>query len=77
VDAVAGGETGALVPVGDRRALAAALLAYLDDPGLRAAHGAAGRRRVELLFARRRVWGAWVELYRGELARRAPAVGSR
>lgn len=72
VDAVAGGETGALVPVGDRRALAAALLAYLDDPGLRAAHGAAGRRRVELLFARRRVWDAWVELYRGELARRAP-----
>ena len=79
VDAVADGETGLLVPTGDRAALAAALVRYLDDPALAGRHGAAGRRRVETLFDRRRVWGAWCDLYRRELARAgetAPPVAS-
>ncbi|WP_412062444.1 glycosyltransferase [Rubrivirga sp. IMCC45206] len=58
VDAVVHGETGALVPVGDADALAAALGRYLDDPGLARRHGAAGRRRVEAHFTNERVWAA-------------------
>lgn len=46
VDAVVDGETGTLVPAGDVAALAAALRAYLEDPGLRERHGAAGRARA-------------------------------
>lgn len=79
VDAVEDGTTGTLVAPGDREGLAAALLAYLDDRGLAARHGAAGRRRVEERFARERLWAAWVDLYRRELARAglaAPAVAS-
>lgn len=66
-DAVADGTTGTLVPVGNRRALADALAAYLDSPQLARHHGAAGRQRVERLFARQRVWQAWSGLYRREL----------
>jgi sugar transferase (PEP-CTERM/EpsH1 system associated) len=47
---VADGETGRLVPRDDPAALAAALAGYLDDPALRAAHGAAGLRRVRESF---------------------------
>ena len=56
VDAVADGETGQLVPVGDRDALAAALLRHLSDPGLRRRQGVAGRRRAAARFASQRVW---------------------
>lgn len=45
-DAVADGEAGLLTPPGDRAAYAAALAALLDDAGLRARLGAAGRRRA-------------------------------
>ena len=50
------GETGALVrgPPPDVPELAAAMLAYLRDPALRASHGAAGRARVEREFAAER-----------------------
>jgi glycosyltransferase involved in cell wall biosynthesis len=78
VDAVADGETGTLVAVGDRAALAAALAACLDDPAAAARRGNAGRRRAERLFARRRVWDGWVDLYRRELAAaRAPVSSPR
>jgi glycosyltransferase involved in cell wall biosynthesis len=40
------GETGLLVPPDDPGALAGAIAALLDDPGLRARLGAAGRERV-------------------------------
>lgn len=46
VDAVVDGETGTLVPAGDPASLAAALRRYLEDPGLRGRHGAAGRART-------------------------------
>lgn len=68
VDAVVDGETGTLVPPGDRRALAAALAGYLDDRGLARRHGEAGRRRAVALFRRERVWQAWADLYERELA---------
>ena len=43
-------ETGYLVPVRDARALADRILALVADSELRAALGAAGRRRAEALF---------------------------
>ena len=46
IDAVRDGEAGFLVPVRDSEALTAAIRSYLDDPILRAQHGANGRRRV-------------------------------
>jgi glycosyltransferase involved in cell wall biosynthesis len=64
VDAIVDGETGRIVPAGDAPALAAALLGYLRDPGLRQRHGRAARERVERSFRRELVWRAWVEEYR-------------
>ena len=46
------GESGRIVPVGDARALAAAISDLLADPAGAAAMAAAGRRAVE------QVWGA-------------------
>lgn len=68
VDAVVDGETGTLVPVGDRGALAAALVAALDHPAAAARRGRAGRERVLLCFTRERVWQAWADLYRAAAA---------
>jgi glycosyltransferase involved in cell wall biosynthesis len=45
-DAIADGETGLLVPSGDRAALAAAILRLRDDPGFRLRLGEAARRRA-------------------------------
>ena len=52
VDAVAEGVSGTLVDVGDAKALAAAIVRYLDDPELRRRHGQAGRERVLRDFRR-------------------------
>ncbi|WP_051356717.1 glycosyltransferase [Azorhizobium doebereinerae] len=49
-EAVADGETGLLVPHEDAPALAAAMLRLAADPALRAAMGAAGRRRSDARF---------------------------
>ena len=52
---VVAGETGALVPVADAPALAAALARLIADPGLRARQGAAGRARALSLYDERKV----------------------
>ncbi len=63
VDAVADDVTGLLVTVRDAEALAAAMRRYARDPGLREAHGAAGRERVLVRFAREVIWAAIAERY--------------
>ncbi len=50
VETVLDEETGVLVPPGDARALAEAILHLLEAPGVRARLGHAGRERVEALF---------------------------
>lgn len=74
IDAVADGETGRLVPVGDVAALGEALVRYLSDRGLARRHGAAGRARVERLFRRERVWEEWERELRRLLAERGLPV---
>jgi glycosyltransferase involved in cell wall biosynthesis len=71
------GVTGALVPPGDPAALAAALERYAADPGLRAAHGEAGRARVEERFSIARCARAYLDLFEalGERRARRPRVG--
>ena len=56
VDAVAEGETGTLVPIGDAKALAGALAHILTDDALRQRQGVAARARVEAHFTNERVW---------------------
>lgn len=68
VDAVAHGESGILVPVGDRRALAAALITELEEPASASRRGRAGRERVLRSFTRERVWQAWADVYRAAAA---------
>jgi glycosyltransferase involved in cell wall biosynthesis len=68
LDAVADGESGTLVPVGNVPRLAAALAAYLRDPALRRRHGDAGRTRVAECFRREQVWQAQIEHYQSLLA---------
>ena len=52
---VVAGETGALVPVADARALGAAIDRLVIDPKLREAWGAAGRARAATFYDERRV----------------------
>ena len=68
VDAIVDGETGMLAEIGDSRAIALALLAYLENPELARAHGRAARERVVARFDRRIVWQAWLDAYRERLA---------
>ncbi len=58
------GETGRVVPVGDRRALARALVAaYRDRPAMRAM---AERARREVLALAPRTWEEYIERYRDQ-----------
>lgn len=68
VDAVQDGVTGTLIPARDPAALAAALDRYLRDPDLRAAHGAAARRRAVTDYRREAIWEAIAAEYRDLLA---------
>jgi glycosyltransferase involved in cell wall biosynthesis len=63
VDVVRDGETGVLVPPGDDRALAAALLALGRDPARRRALGAAGRRRIDEAYSIDRFVDGFERLY--------------
>jgi glycosyltransferase involved in cell wall biosynthesis len=62
-EAVVGGETGLLVPPGDPRALASAILAILRDPVRAKAMGSAGRDRVVREFGMDRAVRAMERLY--------------
>lgn len=63
VDAVVDGTTGTLVPVKDSTSLAQAMLRYINDPSLRASHGAAGRKRILCDFQPEQCWQATHNLY--------------
>lgn len=71
----ASGETGVLVPPGDPRALAAAIGTLLDDPGLRARLGAAGRARVLERFTWRVTAEGTAACYRALLGSGGPGPG--
>ncbi|MFD7631133.1 glycosyltransferase [Streptomyces sp. NPDC059851] len=75
LDTVSDPLTGRLVPPRDPGALAAGVAALLADPALRAACGAAGRRRVLSHYSWAHVAAATETVYRSVLAARpAPAV---
>jgi glycosyltransferase involved in cell wall biosynthesis len=63
VDVVRDGETGVLVPPGDDRGLAAALLALGRDPARRRALGAAGRRLIDEAYSIDRFVDGFERLY--------------
>ena len=67
-EVVVDGETGLLVPAQDPPALSEALSVLLDDPGLRARLGAAGRRRYLAGFTRRRMAAGTLAVYSRVLA---------
>ncbi len=62
-DLVIDRETGILVPRAEPAALAAAIMALLDDPSRRARLGEAGRRRAREHFSMEKVTGAVVAVY--------------
>jgi glycosyltransferase involved in cell wall biosynthesis len=63
IDAVLDGVTGTLVPARSAPALVDAIARYLDDPELRARHGAAARRRALEQFAPERIWSGLLAGY--------------
>ncbi len=67
-DVVEDGETGLLVPLGDERALAAAIGTLLDDPERRRRLGQAGRARVARDFAIRPMVEKTADIYRAAAA---------
>ena len=69
------GLTGELVPAGDSRALADAVIALLGDPDRARRYGAAGRRRAAEVFPVERMLTVTEQLY-GQLLERAPLVAS-
>ncbi|HJS21865.1 MAG TPA: TIGR03088 family PEP-CTERM/XrtA system glycosyltransferase [Steroidobacteraceae bacterium] len=68
VELVREGETGALCPVRDPQAMAAALLGYATQPELAQRHGAAARVVVERDFALARMVQDYVSVYERVLA---------
>jgi sugar transferase (PEP-CTERM/EpsH1 system associated) len=68
------GRSGKLVPARDPDAMAAALLDYIDNPGLAAAHGHAARKRVVSDFNIGTMVRAYSQLYE-ELAQAITSVG--
>ena len=62
-DLVVEEETGVLVPRSDPEALAHALRRYIEDPGLAARHGRAGRERVEREFSLEAMMRRYLAVY--------------
>ena len=56
-------QTGVLVPADDVSALADAIGDYVDDSGLRRAHGDSGRRAVEERFSLRSMVSGYLSVY--------------
>ncbi|MCI4351278.1 MAG: glycosyltransferase [Thermoplasmata archaeon] len=71
---VVDGETGLLVPPGDRPALLRAVTTLLDDEGMATRLGAAGRRRVDAVFGTERMVDGYLEVVRAVLDERRPAA---
>jgi sugar transferase (PEP-CTERM/EpsH1 system associated) len=71
------GVTGCIVAPSDPPALAAAIAAYADTPGLGARHGRAGRQRAEAQFGLDRMIERYHRLYLAQLARAGGAVVPR
>ncbi|MCC6190410.1 MAG: glycosyltransferase family 4 protein [Anaerolineales bacterium] len=71
LEIVQDGQTGRLTPPGDSRSLAAALRPLLADAPLRAAMGAAGRRRAEAEYSLPAMAERFTRVWK-ECARRAP-----
>ncbi len=65
------GQTGGLLPPGSPEQLAAALVAYVDDPARRQSEGAAARARIEREFDWRRATDAYADIYERLLTRPA------
>jgi len=70
-EVVAHGQTGIVVPPGDRGQLADALVRLARDPGLRARLGAAGRERARTEFSIDRMIGRTLAVYEEALPRAA------
>ncbi|MFF5448079.1 glycosyltransferase [Streptomyces sp. NPDC012888] len=75
LDTVSDPLTGRLVPPGDPEVLAATVAALLADPALRAACGAAGRKRVLTHYGWANVAAATEAVYRSVLAARPAPAG--
>lgn len=70
VDAVRDGDTGLLVPVGDRQGLATALVTLLADDSLRARLAAEASTWVSNTFDQRQLWSELADAYRRWLTQR-------
>ena len=68
--AIIEGETGRVIPVGADDAMVSAIRRYVDDPELRAAHGARARPHAERTFALDALLSSLDRLYRSLLERR-------
>lgn len=62
-DSVVHGRTGMLAKFGDCQAMAEHVIAYLENPSLKRAHGQAGRERVINDFSQEFVWNSYHENY--------------
>jgi glycosyltransferase involved in cell wall biosynthesis len=76
VDAIVDGVSGTLVPPRSVPALVEAIARYLEDPALRARHGAAARDRALREFAPESIWARLRAFYATALGERGVAAGS-
>jgi glycosyltransferase involved in cell wall biosynthesis len=74
IDSVLDGSSGILVPIGDSRALADAIVNLLANPDLGRRMGQVGRKRVEQEFRQEIVWSELVDLYQELLRERGLQV---